>query len=207
MGADIHGVFQRRVNDEWLDVPSEYTWDRHYALFALLANVRNGFGFAGVVTGQAVKPIATPRGLPDDFVIINDGETHPIPDELASEWELQDAKERHEPPSIWMGDHSHSWLTSDEILSHNWPVVWKCGIVAIKDFNNWDGVSAPQSYCGVISGGRVIVAENPCDVVDETTHVRIFWRSGIEEFQYFIDEVKRLHELYGTVRMVFGFDS
>lgn len=44
-----------------------------------------------------------------------------------------------------------------------------------------------------------------------TISVRVQWTLDNEaiykEFAYFIDEVKRLHELHGEVRMVFGFDS
>lgn len=40
------------------------------------------------------------------------------------------------------------------------------------------------------------------------THVQISWQANFkEELSYFFDEVKRLKELHGDVRMVFGFDS
>lgn len=79
MGTDIHGVFQRRdkTTSQWVDVPSNYKQDRHYQLFAVLAGVRNGHGFARVRTGEAVKPIAEPRGLPKDFALIDEG-SHPL---------------------------------------------------------------------------------------------------------------------------------
>ena len=35
-------------------------------LFAILAGVRNGYGFAGCDTGDGFRPIAPPRGLPGD---------------------------------------------------------------------------------------------------------------------------------------------
>lgn len=40
--------------------------DSNYRLFGMLANVRNGRGFADIVTGERVEPIAEPRGWPDD---------------------------------------------------------------------------------------------------------------------------------------------
>lgn len=67
MGTDIHGVFQRHNGAAWEDIASKYQQNRHYQLFAALAGVRNGVGFAGVPTGEAIKPIAEPRGLPADF--------------------------------------------------------------------------------------------------------------------------------------------
>ena len=36
------------------------------AVFAALADVRNGYGFAGVPTHEAIKPISEARGLPED---------------------------------------------------------------------------------------------------------------------------------------------
>lgn len=40
--------------------------DRNYTLFALLGDVRNGTGFAGVRTGDPITPIGANRGVPDD---------------------------------------------------------------------------------------------------------------------------------------------
>ena len=78
MGTDIHGVFQRldKTTGQWHDVASNYEQDRHYQLFAVLADVRNGYGFAGIPTGEVVTPIAKRRGLPADFAM--DGDSHPI---------------------------------------------------------------------------------------------------------------------------------
>lgn len=78
MGTDIHGVFQAfdAETKKWQDIPSEYEQSRHYQLFAVLADVRNGYGFAGVQTGEPVKPIAKPRGLPPDFEM--DDDSHPL---------------------------------------------------------------------------------------------------------------------------------
>lgn len=49
-----------------LEYPRLIRW-RNYDLFAMLAGVRNGRGFAGVVTGAGFNPISEPRGLPDDL--------------------------------------------------------------------------------------------------------------------------------------------
>lgn len=70
MGTDIHGTFQceRKLKKDptiskWVDVPHLYTFRRDYFLFGVLANVRNGHGFAGVDTGDPVDPISEPRGV------------------------------------------------------------------------------------------------------------------------------------------------
>lgn len=68
--------------------------DRYYAVFAILADVRNR---------EDVKPLAEPRGLPADFEVVNDGG-------------------HIEHDGKWMGDHSHSWFTLAELLTvEEWP--------------------------------------------------------------------------------------
>jgi hypothetical protein len=44
--------------------------ERSYDTFAMLANVRNGRGFAGIKTSDGFPFIAEPRGLPDDFEMV-----------------------------------------------------------------------------------------------------------------------------------------
>ena len=52
-----------RYNKQFTDEPYN---DRNYDLFSALAGVRNGYAFAGCDTGDAIKPIQDPRGLPDN---------------------------------------------------------------------------------------------------------------------------------------------
>ena len=66
---------------------------RNYDEFAILADVRNGSGFAGVDTGDLYEPIAAPKGIPDD-----------CSDEVLDDYEG------------WGADaHSASWLTLKEL--------------------------------------------------------------------------------------------
>ena len=74
MGCDIHMFTEKKIGNRWETadffhyVPNEkeemeltrmeFMGDRNYHLFALLANVRNGFG---------IEPISTPRGIPKDL--------------------------------------------------------------------------------------------------------------------------------------------
>lgn len=154
MGTDIHGVFQRYdpAVSKWLDVASTYDEDRDYQLFAVLADVRNGYGFAGLKTGEPVAPIALPRGYPDDFEVVCD--EHPVTDAAhLAPYQLK-YREPGEPLVKWMGDHTHSWLSGREML--NWhktaPTVLKRGIVSRTAYEAWDRVSRPEAYCGGISG-------------------------------------------------------
>lgn len=185
MGTDINAIFQKRVMGKWEVVDTNYAENRHYSLFAHLAGVRNGYGFAGVSTGQPITPISDPRGLPEEFEINECGEVG----------------------GYSLGYHDHSWLTAEEILSHKYGGEWRTGVVDLDVFNDWDGVTAPNGYSGGVFGANVHIANNPCEVSDNTTHVRVFWRQDSKDFDYFLDEIKRLQNEHGEVRMVFGFDS
>lgn len=214
MGTDIHGVFQRKdsVSGQWIDVESLYEQTRHYQLFAVLAGVRNGRGFAGCLTGHAVTPIAEPRGLPAGFVVDED-ECYTI-----ASVEYLDPRRRKwrgdgGPLEVWMGDHSHSWLAGWEILAwaSNAPVVTKCGIITKAQYEKWDHESSPDSWSGGILGRDVIQVDDTDAAKAASpnwTHIRVQWQRALsEELAYFFDEVRRLQEEHGEVRFVFGFDS
>jgi hypothetical protein len=193
MGTDVHAVIQKRTDKGWEPVESKWEQNRHYFLFSWLADVRNGFGFAGVKTYAPIKPIADQRGLPDDFNIDRDGVA---PDPA---WE----DEGH-----YIGDHSYSWLMASEILAAERPKgAWRTGVIPIEAFVAWDGVTPPEAWSGGITGGGIRVAESPVDVQPDSTHVRIYWRATEDALDYFVDEIKRLHAEHGDVRLVFGFDS
>lgn len=127
MGCDIHPVVQRRnpgggwtfVKIPEADLPYDKRteggiWDglcgRHYLRFSILANVRNGYGFAGAPTYVPIKPIAEPKGLPEDF-----GGEESIPfgfDEYGGRYSDEGGP--------WLGDHSFSWVTLRELLDYDW---------------------------------------------------------------------------------------
>lgn len=223
MGTDIHGVFQRQNRDTntWEDIPHNFEMGRHYQLFAVLADVRNGTGFAGVKTGERVTPIAEPRGYPEDFASkcfspedeCDCEDLHPITTVDVIDPRRRRWQGANDPLHIWMGDHSHSWLTADEMLA--WfataPTVMKTGIINRSEFEAWDGQSAPTSWCGGIWGNDVVIVNDNKVERENTpnwTHISIEWQSGLrEELAYFFEEVQRLKEEHGTVRFVFGFDS
>lgn len=72
--------------------------NRDYDVFAILADVRNGRGFAGIKTGEGFVPISEPKDLPID-----------VSEEVKKE------------SDYWGGDgHSHSYLTLKELLTYDW---------------------------------------------------------------------------------------
>ena len=213
MGTDIHGIWQARdAAGNWVDIPSGYAQDPHYQLFAALAGVHNGVGFAGTRTGDSITPIAQPRGYPEDFAVNADDE-HPITDRSTLPAWCRAYMEPDET-TYWMGDHSHSWLASAEMLAWYGGVggVEKVGVISREAYENWDGHSEPETYAGDVWGLGIRVVEDTPEaraLVPKWTHTRVHWRQSLtEELAYFFHEVQRLVDQYGgDLRFVFGFDS
>lgn len=226
MGTDIHSVFQRmnkkrkgfskverrvfnnlsmrkknnvRFSTVWDTVDSDYEEGRHYTLFGWLADVRNGYGFAGVLQSSGIKPISKPRGFPEDIF----AGCKTAPDEI-------DGK--------WMGDHSYSWLLGSEIIEafKNIEGMTRYGVIPYERYLEWDKVTALDSYSGGVLGPKVItLSQKDVDqaslYLDHNLYIQVSWQVTAqtlqEEFGYFVDEIKRLMNLHGEIRMVFGFDS
>lgn len=184
MGTDIHAVFVRNTETGYEFIESKWEQHRCYRLFAWLANVRNGFGFAGVYTHEPIEPISNPRGFPQGFNV--------------------DEYEDH--TGNWLGDHSFSHLTLDEILIAPIPKTRAGGVITIEQYRKWDG-KRPESWCGSVEGDGIIVSD-PHNITEKTTEVRVTWEEDWAElFKEFLDEIKRLRAEYGNIMMVFGFDS
>lgn len=201
MGTDIHGRLQRRWNPEsaYADIgPIED--ERNYAVFAMLAGVRNGFGFAGCKTHEPLVPISEPRGLPDDN----------------PKYEGEDAD--------WMfGDHSFSWVTLRELL--DWPG-WgqELHMTGILDREEYERVmregGTPKSWCGGIGGPGVVQTTHESiqagTAPENWTCAQYEWRTPFRDrvrlFRMWLDYIEAKHgwELEsdpGAIRLVFGFDS
>lgn len=159
MGTDVHASFHYRAKneetnlDEWRFCEHNYEGNRHYRLFGWIADVRNGYGFAGCDTGDAIKPIAEPRGLPKDLI------TYPEP---AHEYSYADPawSAYYNNGGAEYGDHSFTWLTSTEILQSAKELTGtkKRGVISLASFIEWDKTTPPDSYCGGIGGhGNVTI--------------------------------------------------
>lgn len=219
MGCDIHVRVQRRNGIGWIDVPvvDRYASDenkaaaqyvapaalemRNYDVFGILADVRNGVGFAGVDTGDAWPVIAEPRGLPDG---------------LSEESSLDEDMLGH-----WLGDHSHSWLTLAELEAFPWATTLHRGrgTVSRAVFEQWDGVHEIFPHSGGISGPGIQTVtaaqwrQMSEDQKDDGTrwHIRIEWQeTAAEACNGFVNEALPWLRRFGApadVRIVFGFDS
>ena len=218
MGCDIHSVAQVRKNNNWTTVAAEIAGDnRNYNTFACLANVRNGYGFAGSDTGDGFIPIAQPRGLPRDFTI--EREYHPLPNGVEHPY---DADER----SLWMGDHSHSWLLLSELEEyferHAKSKSMRRAFVSEEEFKQIYGTNrTPEVAYGLIGGKDVLclsardyhAREEPIPE-GAKVYVQYAWQVTYEEvtkLKEIIDELRKIASQNAVtkedVRYVFGFDS
>ena len=162
MGCDIHLYVEKRVGGRWvsadtwlpdtspvledeaeprLKVPDEarYYTDRNYSLFAILANVRNGWGTAGFTTGTGFRPIAMPRGLPAD-----------VSPEVQAEAD-----------DCGRDGHSHSWLTVAELLDFDWDqTTIRRGYVDPLNYLFWKFEGKPRSWSTGLLGQSVRTFSN-----------------------------------------------
>lgn len=225
MGCDIHIVIQRQDADgRWREVPYQRIYrypgaapavdgstcapdvflNRNYDLFAVLANVRNGVGFAGIQMGEGWPSLAAGRGLPPDF---------------AADGILSNPAYPDEPRSL--GDHSFTWVGLDELQTFPWDATesWLYGVVAASVYETFKATrEAPDSYSGGVSGPGIQVYEpddyeaaKAAETLCPRPYVRIGWAETAREATY---------DWPGTVlpwletladgrplRLVLGFDS
>ncbi len=156
MGCDIHLYTERLENGKWVTAdrwtPDEYEpgrmcveyenriySGRSYYLFSILADVRNGRGFAGVKTGEGFIPISEPKGIPEDCC----AEYRRASDEYGSD------------------GHSHSYFTVAELLAYDWTQV-SClqGWINGPEFAEWNRYrrsrgKGPEQSCGGVDGPDV----------------------------------------------------
>ena len=203
--------------NEFEEHPSD---GRSYDWFAILADVRNGRGFAGVRTGDGFDVIAEPRGVPDD---------------ATTEW-----KEKVE---YWGCDmHSQSYLYPEDFDNFDWTqTTQKQGVITLDEYKELKGTGkCPDSWSGGVGGPNIVTIDtdeadkilNGQTVVVENRN----WSGGIENvnlvnlesghqiyviytwevlysewFDHKIEQVveplRKLKEKYEDVRYVFGFDN
>lgn len=226
MGTDIHPLVQRRKNEnsewEFVTIPgaAEKAWDkrdaepilqgltgRNYQLFAVLGNVRNGYGFAGVVTGEPIPFISDCRGLPSDFT---EQKTVRF-NKYASKWS-DDEEEQMD-----YGDHSITWMTLAELLAYDWNrSIVKVGVISLKQFQQWDGITPPEIYSGGVWGQNIVTISEK-DARESTipknveVYVQISWRTSIKDrCKLFVEHVIPWLQTLGepdNIRLIVGFDS
>jgi hypothetical protein len=229
VGTDIHGVLQRKLpNGHWETYREGYA-DRNYDAFAILADVRNGTGFAGIETSEGFKCISEPRGFPEDFDFDQESYCHHY-DKDIFEWNDRSWRipEDEEEQVYWMGDHSHSFVTAADLLNIDWnTTVKKYGVISEESYKirrDRHQTSAPDLYSGVVMGPNIVTltedqyreAELQISLPQgKDIYVKIAWTETYSQavgrnFLAFVLRVVQDSMRNGglhTVRFVFGFDS
>lgn len=225
MGCDIHTIAEVKENGVWkrnTDIifknpyfdeteknkPKKEQWDfvlnefssnppssSNYDWFAILADVRNGIGFAGISTGEGFSVIAEPKGLPDDiseeglkffcYGITDD-------EELMDEETLNERGEyvyyvSRDTANKWVNDygskmitidgenfvtncdyHSDSYLTVEDFDNFDWnQLTMKYGVVPLEQYKDLRLLNkSPKEWCGAISGGNIVtISEDEADKI------------------------------------------
>ena len=219
MGCDIHIIAEVKENGEWKrntdpvfknpwyredekDKPKDQQWKfalepmssdppsgRNYDWFSILADVRNGSGFAGVNTGQGFDVITgKPRGLPTDisdeglkyfclpvtenpelFDKENDGNYY-VDKETALSWIDKgysklitvDGEEYVTNPDY----HSDNYVTAEDFENFDWnQVTIKTGTISLNQYTELRGTNkCPEVWSASISGGdHITVSEEQAD--------------------------------------------
>lgn len=227
MGTDIHGGFIKRCNITGTNTPIKSSWEqnRNYTLFAILAGVRNGYGVAGCYRHEPLKPIAEGRGLPKWLGLVDEEDSPEMFNPwYGSKWGSSDEKEF----GCWLGEHSHTYMTLDEILSwEGWDKNLVKGGVLTKEhyLETIKKGKTPDHWCGGVGGTQVNVVEETVfkTLIDfggtgsEVTHVQCKWRSDEtlrDEFSWWLSEIERIKLEYcedwnkdSDVYLIVGFDS
>lgn len=202
MGCDIHGFVRVRSHKAgpWHFV-STVPSGRNYALFALLAGVRNY---------DEATPISEPRGLPDDLQwLIDPDRPHSDDDYDKPDYYFND-----------VGDHSQSFFSLKEL--REWDG-WDRGtprtrLLERAEYERVKKEGGEPKSCD--AWGPAIVKVSQADVENGSapnnwTHVWYTWTPPMrDELKHFLGWLEYLNTEYGwmernggDVQIVIGFDS
>jgi hypothetical protein len=220
MGCDIHVYVEKKTNGKWDRVLKKFDLGRNYKLFSIFANVRNGYGFAGSDTGDALEYIAEPKGLPKDLT-----------KEVEKEY-LELGSDAHTP----------SWLTLKEILDFDWTkkavirgVVKAFHIYSWTEYHKNKGIP-PDEWCSAVFGGssRVVEEKEMRDLLEKinpplrsvrynevekiieehlpSTYAKVSWEQTYSSCcdNFWVKAIPQLlknADDYNDIRLVFWFDN
>lgn len=218
MGCDIHLYVEKKVKGKWVpcdiwgkdkyweegepllsvDYDDYFYNGRNYSLFAILADVRNNYGFVGCDGGEKFNIIAKPKGLPNNI----------------------SSNVKRMAESWGSDDHSHSWFTLKELRDFDWEQEATLrGYISLEAYIKWvrDGKPHLDSCCGNVSGGKVVKVEESAvgnvdfGMVDVDVYVHVEWKESYRSCcpAFLNKTLPRLEELGKPedVRIVFWFDN
>lgn len=225
MGTDITMYAEVRENGKWNkvgevfengdykpDMPAiswnkpytDHPYDgRSYDLFAILADVRNGSGFAGIKTSNGFNPISEPKGIPEDVSEAVGG--------LLRDWY-----------------YGYSYLSLKELKEYDWnQTVTHVGVITEEQYIEMkESGEHPSHWCGSTSGKDIVtVGTDTMDKIlnktlDRNTDLKYYVQTEFPPVAYkeccpyfyedTLTELEKLVPSGGTnedVRIVFAFDS
>lgn len=195
MGTDIYGRlrYKNYKNEyEYVELPPALEM-RHYDFFTIIADVRNGYGFAETLT----TPITSKRGLLDES-IDSYGDT---------------------PDGFWYGDHSHTHVTLQDLLDTNlhYQTVIRRGYIKLEDFLSLKDGESPTSWNGDVCGQtvrKISSAEPHTLEPEEGISYYVYYEWEDQPFIEKIEQLKSWMSLYidyynepKDVILFMGFDS
>jgi len=168
-------------------------------LYAILADVRNGYGFAGCDTGDGFEPITEPRGIPDDAAPLFLAECR--------SWDCD--------------GHSHGWITLQELLDYNWEQkTVRRGFVNHEQYQVFKEKGRPKSWCGGGNFTKVTNEEMETLIKEGSKSLQGHLMTQVEWEVSYLEEagedwwkaVETMKELaedvgYDNFRIVFFFDN
>lgn len=224
MGTDISMYAEVRRNRQWMKVGDKFKnsrynkdrpmndWNkpytdhpydsRNYDLFAILADVRNGRGFAGRKTSNGFNPISEPKGFPDDI-------TEEVKNELDGY------------------GHSYSYFTLKELKEYDWnQTVVHVGVITEEQYVKMKETKEnPTCWNGMVSGKDIIVVSSDTmdkilsKTIDRNINVKYYIQTEfkpvtykdccLEFYEDTMSELEKLIPENGTdddVRIIFAFD-
>jgi hypothetical protein len=168
--------------------------DRNYTIFAVLADVRNGHGFAGTYTHEPITPIDTPRGLPADAT--------------------------YESLQRLSDEHSATWVFLSEVEDYNWDQdMIRGGVISIEEYATCQRTGeSPENWCGGISGPDIITV-TPMEAEKilleggedlDRIYVNYKWVDPLRRYaDDFLAQMTKLRATVGdrACRLIMDFDS
>ncbi|MDO9547147.1 MAG: hypothetical protein Q7J07_10425 [Pelolinea sp.] len=195
-GTDIHLAAEVYKDGLWHLANADLPTYRNYRAFAILADVRNGYTFAGMDSGDPVIPISYPRGFPED--LSEELREHLRKEEEADKWPDNDEwLDDKEPEYISLGEHSFSWVTLQELLDYDLeaPVTLR-GKVSPEAARRWkENREPPNTAAGFSSLPDWVSME---------------WQRPLRESAPLVTNLIEALSALGEpreVRLIFGFDN
>jgi len=201
--------FYYTYSDWWKREDAECQYDpcgRNYEIFAFLADVRNGYGFAGVPIFKPIEPQFAGRGLPPGIPFDEEGNS------------------LEEDINMWLGYHDFTWATLEELRNASWRTHFKqVGVIPADDYQEFKKLGyPPRGWSGGITGpGIHVFSEKEYTSLkhldDEIEpYIKVSWgdspllQSGFYRWIYsdWMDNVVySVGQDENRVRITMGFDS